>query len=90
MKSMIIVASIVFMSHIGCILKLACLTTQYGKVNVVLGTICGMTIAAIIGALIGEIISKNIPHSFAHLISGIILIVVGALMIFNNSVCSHH
>ena len=90
MKATIIISCIVFMAEIGCILRSACFVEQYGKFPVLLGTVIGTALTATIGIFLGDAIGKALPHEITHLIAGLMLIIVGALMIFNNHTCGSH
>lgn len=90
MKAMFIVASVVFLAEVGCILRSACFVEQYGKMSVLGGTLLGTAVAATIGIFIGELVGKSLPHNVTNWIAGVILIIIGTLMIYNNHSCGNH
>lgn len=90
MKAMLIVSSIVFFAELGCIVRSACFAANYGKMSVLLGTLLGTAITATIGVLIGDFVEKTLPHGMANWIAGVVFIIVGTVMIYNNHSCGTH
>lgn len=90
MKTTLLLGSVVFMAELGCLLRSACLVSQYGKTTVFLGTVLGTCAAATVGIFLGGFMGKILPHEIMHWVSGFILIIVGTLMMFNNHVCGSH
>lgn len=83
-------AIVIFMAEIGCILRSACLVSQYGKSTVFFGTLIGTAMAIGVGVYAGEWTARILPHGTMHWIAGFILILVGALMMFHNHNCGSH
>ncbi len=90
MKTIVFIACFVFMAEVGCLLRSACLVSQYGKFNLFLGTLTGTGFAAIVGIYLGDLVGQSLPHGVMHWISGFILVAIGALMIFDNHTCTGH
>ncbi|KKN99048.1 hypothetical protein LCGC14_0142930 [marine sediment metagenome] len=90
MQTTLFIAFVVFMAEIGCLLRSACLVTEYGKATVIIGTAIGLAVATGVGVSIGGIVEKWLPHDMTHWIAGFILILVGAFMMINKHACSGH
>ncbi len=90
MKSIFVIAAIVFLAEAGCMLRSAALVTQHGKLAVFLGTMVGTAIAAVIGVYFGEWADKALPHGMVHWIAGLVLAAVGAWVIVEHYIGGSH
>jgi len=90
MKSIFVIAVIVFMAEVGCLLRSAALVTQHGKWAVFLGTMVGTSLAAVIGVYFGEWADKALPHGMVHWVAGLVLAAVGVWVIAEHYMGGSH
>lgn len=90
MKSMFMIAAVVFMAEVGCLLRSAALVTQHGKLAVFLGTMVGTAMAAVVGVYLGEWADRALPHGTVHWVAGLVLVAVGVWVIAEHYVGGSH